>query len=133
MLKDSIPSNSFSKSSFMDPHPHDLLYKVLKTDARIVRSVLEAHSFQHTEGHDWNVMWTNTSTKTYLYEGLNEHQRINHFPNSIELTHKDKLCANVVRMQDRFGKEKFDIIPDTYILPDEFADFYAHYHKLKET
>lgn len=35
-------------------------------------------------------------------------------------------------MQDRFGKDKFDIIPDTYILPDEFADFYAHYHKLKE-
>jgi hypothetical protein len=25
----------------------------------------------------------------------------------------------------------FYIIPDTYILPDEFADFYAHFHKLK--
>ena len=36
-------------------------------------------------------------------------------------------------MQDRFGRDKFDIIPDTYILPDEFADFYAHYHRLKES
>ncbi len=100
MVKEAPPSSSFSKSSFLDAHASsaDLLYKVLKTDARIVRSVLEVHGFQHTEGHDWNVMWTNTSTKTYLYEGLNEHQRINHFPNSIELTHKDKLCANVVRM-----------------------------------
>ena len=34
-------------------------------------------------------------------------------------------------MQERFGKEEFNIIPDTYILPDEFADFYSHFHKLK--
>ena len=40
MLKETVTSNSFSKSSFLDPHPHDMLYKVLKTDAKIVRSVL---------------------------------------------------------------------------------------------
>ena len=34
-------------------------------------------------------------------------------------------------MQEKFGKDEFNIIPDTYILPDEFADFYSHYHKLK--
>ena len=34
-------------------------------------------------------------------------------------------------MQEKFGKEKFNIIPDTYILPDEFADFYSHFHMLK--
>lgn len=31
-------------------------------------------------------------------------------------------------MQERFGKETFNIIPDSYILPDEFADFYNHFH-----
>lgn len=35
-------------------------------------------------------------------------------------------------MQERFGKEAFDIIPDTYNLPDEFADFYNHFHKLNQ-
>jgi hypothetical protein len=30
-------------------------------------------------------------------------------------------------MQERFGKQNFDFIPDTYILPDEFGDFYAHF------
>jgi hypothetical protein len=25
----------------------------------------------------------------------------------------------------------FDIVPDTYVLPDEFSDFYTHFHKLK--
>lgn len=34
-------------------------------------------------------------------------------------------------MQDKFGVENFDIIPDTYILPDEFADFYDHFHSIK--
>jgi hypothetical protein len=62
---------------------------------------------------------------------LNEYQKINHFPNSFELTRKDRLCANIVKMQEKFGKECFNIIPDTYNLPDEFADFYSHFHKLK--
>lgn len=43
--------------------------------------------------------------------------------------------ANVLKMQERYGKEEFNIIPDSYILPDEFADFYDHFHqnKAKET
>ena len=34
-------------------------------------------------------------------------------------------------MQERYGKKYFDITPDTYNLPDEFADFYAHFHNEK--
>jgi len=30
-------------------------------------------------------------------------------------------------MQEKFGKHNFDFAPDTYILPDEFGEFYAHY------
>jgi hypothetical protein len=36
-------------------------------------------------------------------------------------------------MQEKFGKHYFDFIPDTYVLPDEFGDFYSHYQKLKAT
>ena len=50
---------------------------------------------------------------------------------SNELTRKDRLCENVVKMQERFGKEVFNILPDSYILPDEFADFYSHFHSLR--
>lgn len=35
-------------------------------------------------------------------------------------------------MQEKFGKQAFDIIPDTYNLPDEFADFYSHFHQLRQ-
>lgn len=51
---------------------------------------------------------------------------------SYEITRKDRLCFNVVRMQERFGKQHFDFVPDTYILPDEFGEFYEHYQKLKQ-
>jgi len=34
-------------------------------------------------------------------------------------------------MQEKFGIDQFEIIPDTYILPDEFADFYSHFHSIK--
>jgi tubulin polyglutamylase TTLL5 len=36
-------------------------------------------------------------------------------------------------MQEKFGSQHFDIIPDTYILPDEFADFHSHFHKIQST
>jgi hypothetical protein len=34
-------------------------------------------------------------------------------------------------MQKLYGRETFNIIPETYILPIEFPDFYAKYHKNK--
>lgn len=129
ILKEGPPAISYSKNCYLDQG--ELLYKMLKAEGKLVRSVLEAHGFSHTDGHDWNLLWTCTSCKPYLYEGLNENQKINHFPLSSELTRKDCLCANVVKMQEKFGTKEFEIIPDTYILPDEFADFYSHFHNLK--
>lgn len=102
---------------------------MLKADGRLVRSLLETHGFVHTDGHDWNVLWTCSSCKPYLYEGLNEYQKINHFPMSYEITRKDRLCANIVKMNEKYGN--FDIIPETFILPDEFTDFNIQFQKYK--
>ena len=77
------------------------------------------------------MLWTSTSPKPFLIEGLNEFQKINHFPCSTELTRKDRMCANMVRMQEKFGKDPFDIVPDAFILPDEFTDFYICFHQAK--
>ena len=63
---------------------------------------------------------------------MNDYQKINHFPGSYELTRKDRLGANIVKMQEKYGKEPFNIIPDTYNLPDEFADFYNHFNSQKQ-
>jgi hypothetical protein len=51
----------------------DILYKMLRFDNKLVRSILEANGFTHTESHEWNVLWSSSSCKSYLYEGLNEY------------------------------------------------------------
>ena len=108
---------------------NDLLYKIFRGDTKLVRSLMEANHFTHTESHEWNLLWSSGSCKSYLYEGLNEYQKINHFPQSFEITRKDKLAMNVNKMQQKFGKKQFDFLPDTYVIPDEFSDFYNHFQK----
>lgn len=34
-------------------------------------------------------------------------------------------------MQEKHGKSFFDFIPDTYVLPDEFGEFFSHFQRLK--
>lgn len=121
------PTCGYAKSYHFEHS--ELLYKILRGDTKLVRSLFEANGFTHTESHEWNVLWSSSSCKSYLYEGLNEYQKINHFPQSYEITRKDRLCYNVVKMQERYGKHLFDFVPDTYILPDEFGDFYTHYQR----
>ena len=74
------------------------------------------------------MLWSSGNCKLYLYEGLNEWQKINHFPASHELTRKDKLAVNVRNMQIKFGKAAFDFIPDTFVVPEEFGEFCNHFN-----
>lgn len=113
LLHDTPPTQGFGRARGPES---DFQYKILRGDTKLVRSLLEANKFSYTEAHDWNLLWSSSSCKGYLYEGLNEYQRINHFPSSFEITRKDRLCVNLVRMQEKHGRT-FDIAPDTYVLP----------------
>ena len=48
--------------------------------------------------------------------------------NSTELTRKDRLCFNYGKMQQKFGKQQFDFLPETYTIPEEFNEFYKAFH-----
>ncbi len=51
-------------ASFLDQSHHDLLFKLIKTDGRLIRAVLENNGFLQTESnHDWNILWTCQSLK----------------------------------------------------------------------
>ena len=98
----------------------DLLYKVYRGETKLIRSVLEANNFSYTESHEWNILWYTGSCKTYLYEGLNEHQKINHFPQSHEITRKDRLSINLSKLQEKHGAYEFDFMPTTFVLPEQY-------------
>ena len=48
---------------------------------------------------------------------------MNHFINSTELTRKDRIFYNFMRMRKKFGAEEFDYLPETYVLPDQLNEF----------
>lgn len=73
-------------------------YKMLKCESKLIRFILELNGLMSTDRHDWNMLWTHTQGKTYFYERLNATQKINHFPLSSELTRKDRLAQNIIRM-----------------------------------
>uniref|UniRef100_A0A8B9T7G5 Tubulin--tyrosine ligase-like protein 5 n=1 Tax=Anas platyrhynchos TaxID=8839 RepID=A0A8B9T7G5_ANAPL len=105
-------------------HYH-LSYKIVRTDSRLVRSILTAHGFHevHPSSSDYNLMWTGSHLKPYLLRSLTDIQKVNHFPKSYELTRKDRLYKNVSRMQLAHGFKAFHILPQTFILPAEYQDF----------
>ena len=88
---------------------------------------------------DWDVMWADTGwvhdnvtyNVTTQPQRLRENQRVNHFPNHVELTRKDLMAKNLKRAVKaaakdpggRFGADPsaFDVVPTTYILPNEGA------------
>ncbi|NXY03268.1 TTLL5 polyglutamylase, partial [Pteruthius melanotis] len=106
-------------------------YKIVRTDSRLVRSILTAHGFHevHPNSTDYNLMWTGSHLKPYLLRSLTDIQKVNHFPRSYELTRKDRLYKNVSRMQLAHGFKTFHIIPQTFILPTEYQDFCSTYSK----
>ncbi|NXQ27136.1 TTLL5 polyglutamylase, partial [Alaudala cheleensis] len=108
-------------------------YKIVRTDSRLVRSILTAHGFHevHPSSSDYNLMWTGSHLKPCLLRTLTDVQKVNHFPRSYELTRKDRLYKNVCRMQQAHGFKTFHILPQTFILPAEYQDFCNTYSKDK--
>ena len=78
LVTNNMQFNGYQKSYHIENS--ELLYKMLRFDNKLIRSVLEAGAFAPTESHEWNILWSSSSCKSYLYEGLNEYQKINHFP-----------------------------------------------------
>ncbi|XP_053330304.1 tubulin polyglutamylase TTLL5 [Spea bombifrons] len=102
-----------------------LSYKMVRTESRLVRSILSAHGFQevHANSNNFNLMWSGSHVKPHLMRSLAGFQKVNHFPRSHELTRKDRLYSNVRRMQQNHGARNFSLLPQTYLLPAEYPDF----------
>lgn len=108
-----------------------LSYKIVRTDSRLVRSLLTAHGFRevHPSSNEYNLMWTGSHLKPYVLRTLTDIQKVNHFPRSYELTRKDRLYKNINRMQQTYGFKTFHVLPQTFILPAEYQEFCSSYSK----
>lgn len=107
----------------------ELVFRLYHAEGKLVRAILEQAGFMQTDSHEWNLLWAGTVPPRYLFDGLADYQRINHYPRTEELTRKDRLHLNISKMQDKFGKEHFNFLPETYILPDQFSEFAGRFQE----
>lgn len=95
-------------------HRCGLTYKSGTSDGELVRVTLEANGWRESQYSDWNLLWSSGNPKPHVLQALEPYQKvkhcvirdvssyclqINHFPRSYEITRKDRLAANVQRMQ----------------------------------
>jgi Tubulin-tyrosine ligase family len=65
-----------------------------------------------------NLYWNCKMKDMEAFSKISPHQKVNHFPMSLQLGRKDCLNKNVFNMQTKFSKD-FNFLPRTYILPQE--------------
>ena len=97
-------------------------FKLIGNESLLVKKLLEDNGFIQSKGSEnWTIAWSSGHIKLNSYENLSKYQRINHFPRSNELTRKDLLYKNLSKLKELFPGTKFDFLPESYILPNEFT------------
>mmetsp|Transcript_64732 Transcript_64732/g.154611 ORF Transcript_64732/g.154611 Transcript_64732/m.154611 type:complete len:958 (-) Transcript_64732:109-2982(-) len=107
------------------------LFRIANICAQVVQETFLANGLIPTESRDWIVQWSGPGMKPSSYRGLHEHQHVNHFPGSSELTRKDRLWQNFHEMTKTFGANAFDFVPETYVLPDQMDAFLTSWENSK--
>jgi hypothetical protein len=86
-------------------------------------------------GVSWNLLWSWGRPKLNFSQLL-VWQKVNHFPESRQLTRKDLLKKNLQALTEMGRGRKsgayFEIMPPTYLLPNEFTAFVKVFHEFEK-
>ncbi|KAG5491396.1 hypothetical protein JIQ42_01297 [Leishmania sp. Namibia] len=87
-----------------------------------VIKAFEAGGLRYTDSNkDFNILWAKRAT-VYTLSSLNAYQKVNHFPGTWGVGRKDRLAYNIRRMQRYFGDDAFDIVPKSFLIPQDEVD-----------
>ena len=120
---DALSINSYNNFSQNIPQSSSNYYfKLIGNECLLVKRLLEDNGFiQSKSGEPWTIAWSSGHIKLTSYEKLSKYQKMNHFPRSNELTRKDLLYKNLSKLKELFPGTKFDFLPESYILPNEYT------------
>ncbi|XP_037962826.2 tubulin monoglutamylase TTLL4 isoform X2 [Plutella xylostella] len=85
----------------------------------------------YEEMSEWLGTW-GKHMKAHMFHGMQDQQKLNHFPGTFQLGRKDRLWRNIQRLVAKFGQEEFGIMPDTYILPSDTKYLQKEWEKGEE-
>ncbi|CAJ1035523.1 Tubulin-tyrosine ligase family, putative [Leishmania lindenbergi] len=87
-----------------------------------VIKAFEAGGLRYTDSNkDFNILWAKRAT-VYTLSSLNAYQKVNHFPGTWGVGRKDRLACNIRRMQRFFSDDAFDIVPKSFLIPQDEAE-----------
>ena len=121
-LENSESISVISNYNSLNLNPINYYFKLLGNECLLVKKLLEDNGFIQCRGNEeWTIAWSSGHIKLNSFEKLHKYQKMNHFPRSNELTRKDLLYKNLSKLKELFPGTKFDFLPESYILPNEYT------------
>lgn len=135
------------KTKYVHKNAHLSIKWKCDLDRSVIEDNCEERGWERVEDPDdpnWNFYWASIAMIRQIFNPrfkmrLNDNQLINHFPNHMELTRKDLLVKNIKRLRSegefitmangRKIELKPDVIPPSYILPQEYSLFIEEFSK----
>ena len=110
-----------------------LTYAAPRCDCRLIHTLLADNGFTHTPTRPtFNIFWSGSRVKPALLLGLNEYQKVNHFPGTHEITRKDRLARTLSAAREAHGSAAYGFVPVTYVLPADTEALLEHMRELEQ-
>eukprot|EP00729_Bicosta_minor_P010733 gene10733-29476_t len=77
------------------------------------------------ENMEADVFWFDGPSPPEIYRRMENHQKVNNFPATGEISRKDCLSRNIARLQQA-APEEFDFVPRGWIIPAELSALQKH-------
>ena len=111
-----------------------LTYAAPRCDCRLIHTLLADHGFTHAPtSPTFNIFWSGNRVKPALLLGLNEYQKVNHFPGTHEITRKDRLARTLSAAREAHGSAAYGFVPVTYVLPADTEALLEHMRELEQS
>ncbi|XP_010208043.1 probable tubulin polyglutamylase TTLL2 [Colius striatus] len=111
-----------------------LVFRLHENAPAIVREVLLERGWtafdkkEHGDA-DWNLYWRNSPFRMADHHNIKPWQRLNHYPEAVQITRKDYLARHLKRMKGAYGSALYEFSPMAFIMPNDYVKFLAEYSK----
>jgi hypothetical protein len=114
-------------------HRNKITANLSGTKFDLVKNVVESIGCKLVpeENFNCNLIWDDTKVSVESISELKSFQRYNHFVAMSEISRKDALARNMLKMYKVLPQE-FDFVPKSWIMPSEYSQLLSHSIDMKK-
>ncbi|KAM6355870.1 LOW QUALITY PROTEIN: putative tubulin polyglutamylase TTLL2 [Podargus strigoides] len=129
-----IMANDYDTRDIVRP----LVFRLHENVPAIVREVLLERGWtefdkKKQDDTDWNLYWRNSPFRMTDHDSIKPWQRLNHYPEAVQITRKDYLVRHLKRMKGAYGSALYEFSPVAFIMPNDYIKFIAEYSKARQS